>query len=643
MLMALLDILDCSMEDLIEPFAAAGAGGRPEEEGGRRRGQRRRPASQAGPHSRRAGGRDQPRRCERAVCDPIGLITELVAAAEPGLAAEQIRAVVTAVAGGRAKSRRLASALAERPAVLADGRSPAPRAVGDLLVALREAGARSVSPPCCARCGKQLRTFQRRGQDWYCAPCEQRAEPCAACGKVRPVSSRDRAGQPRCAKCPEADGRDPVTVIHGIITGLDPQASRDAVAAAVRRSAPRPSYQQKLAWALEDNPRLLTGEGIWRRCGRSRGWSKRCMPPGSAGIVRPACPGCHRVVRIDKPLDGVRVCRTCIAHARTEQCARCGARREPVTRDDQGRPLCANCFITDPANLETCIGCGRRRRVATAHPGRAAVLPLPHAAAADVLHLRPDHAVRHLPRHRPAVVPGLPAADGCLLGLRPPRADRLRHPGRSALRRLHPAPGLGRLPGLQRPRPSQPRPVRPLPDQPAPGRADGSARPRPAPRAAGPAPRARRRRAPRHGDALADQAVHRARAGRPCRGPHPADPPGPRRACPKPGPGPSAADARRRRRPARPRRGNDPARSLPGRADRLPARHRAATAAAPLPDLAPGQAAAQPQQRPARHPAAVPHDPPAGPRRRRVPGLARRPRPHPGQLPASRPGPLARR
>ena len=39
----------------------------------------------------------------------------------------------------------------------------------------------------------------------------------------------------------------------------------------------------------------------------------------------------------------------------------------------------------------------------------------------------------------------------------------------------------------------------------------------------------------------------------------------------------------------------------------------------PLPDLAPGQAAAQPQPGPARHLAAVPHDPPAGPRRRRVP------------------------
>ena len=85
-----------------------------------------------------------PGRCERAVSDPIGLVTELVAAVEPRLTPEQIRAVAAAVAGGRAKSRRLASALADRPAVLADGRSPAPRAVGDLLIALREAGARSV-------------------------------------------------------------------------------------------------------------------------------------------------------------------------------------------------------------------------------------------------------------------------------------------------------------------------------------------------------------------------------------------------------------------------------------------------------------------------------------------------------------------
>jgi len=305
-----------------------------------------------------------PGRGGRAVSDPVGLITDLVAAAEPRLGTEQVRTVVTAVAGGRAKSRRLASALAERHAVLADGRSPAPRAVGDLLVALRQAGAQAISPPRCARCARQLRSFQRRGQDWFCSACGQhRAEPCAACGTTRPVSSRDRAGRPRCARCPDTGGRDPVTVIYGIITGLDPGVSRDTAAAAVRRAAPRPAYQQQLAWALEEHPALLTGQGHRAPLRAIPRLIDLLHAAGGAGIVRPECPGCHRVVRIDKPLAGARVCRTCIARSRLEQCRRCGACREPVTRDDEGRPLCANCFITDPANQETCAGCGRRRRV----------------------------------------------------------------------------------------------------------------------------------------------------------------------------------------------------------------------------------------------------------------------------------------
>ncbi len=300
---------------------------------------------------------------DRAVSDPIGLIVDVVATVEHQLARERIRAVATAVAGGRAKSRRLAAALVERPAVLADGRSPAPRAVGDLLLALREAGATAVSPPCCAECGKQLRTFQRRGQDWYCAVCEQHTEPCAACGNTRQIHSRDRAGQPRCAKCPDVDGRDPIMVIHSLIAELDPDADRETIAAAVRRSAPRSSYQQKLAWALEAQPALLTGDGHLAPLRAIPRLVDLLHAAGVGGVVRPACPRCHRVVRIDKPLDGMRVCRTCIAHSRIEKCVRCGARREPVTRDDRGRPLCANCFITDPANLETCVHCGRRRRV----------------------------------------------------------------------------------------------------------------------------------------------------------------------------------------------------------------------------------------------------------------------------------------
>jgi hypothetical protein len=152
-------------------------------------------------------------------------------------------------------------------------------------------------------------------------------------------------------------------VIHHLIAELDPHADRETIAAAVRRCAPRPSYQRRVAWALEAQPGLLTGDGYLAPLRAIPRLIDLLAAGGVAGIVRPACPGCQRVVRIDKPLDGMRVCRTCIAHSRIEECVRCAARREPVTRDDQGRPLCANCFITDPANLETCLHCGRRRRV----------------------------------------------------------------------------------------------------------------------------------------------------------------------------------------------------------------------------------------------------------------------------------------
>lgn len=137
----------------------------------------------------------------RALSEPLCVVLDLINEAQPGLEAAVVADVVAAVAGGRAKRRRLAQALTERPEVLQDGRSPAPRVVGDLLIELRKAGA-VTSAPCCAGCGKHLRTMQRRGQDWYCSVCGPRREPCAGCGKTRPVESRDRQGQPRCSACP---------------------------------------------------------------------------------------------------------------------------------------------------------------------------------------------------------------------------------------------------------------------------------------------------------------------------------------------------------------------------------------------------------------------------------------------------------
>jgi hypothetical protein len=235
-----------------------------------------------------------PREQDRAIGDPVGLITDLITAADPGLAPDRIRSVVVTVAAGRAKSRRLAAALASRPAVLLDGRSPAPRAVGELLGALRAAGATAISAPCCAACGKYLQTFTRKAQDWYCGSCDHRA-PCAGCGQTKRVKVLDRDGQPRCAQCCDIDDRDPISVIHSVVADLDPQVDRHAVAAAVDQSCRQRAYQQKLAWAIESDPALLTGEAHRAPLRVIPRFVERLHAAGVAGIVLPTCPGCHRL------------------------------------------------------------------------------------------------------------------------------------------------------------------------------------------------------------------------------------------------------------------------------------------------------------------------------------------------------------
>ena len=70
-----------------------------------------------------------------------------------------------------------------------------------------------------------------------------------------------------------------------------------------------------------------------------------------------------------RPRDGVRLCRNCVASSRAVTCSRCGVVREAATRDERGQPLCPYCMICDPANLETCAGCDRRRIVSVRAPG----------------------------------------------------------------------------------------------------------------------------------------------------------------------------------------------------------------------------------------------------------------------------------
>jgi hypothetical protein len=298
-----------------------------------------------------------------AVEDLVAAITERVAQAETGLDRGVIEEIVAGFASTRSRIRRLAHALADRPAILTDGRSPAPVAAGDLLIALRAAGATALSAPVCATagCGKQLAVLQRRGQDWYCSGCYHagRNEPCAGCGRTRPVATRDQDGAPWCQGCIPRDGRDPADVVVSVVLGVDPGLDRGVVAAAVGQAAWQPRQRDRLARALRQRSDLLTGAGAAAPERSVLRLIDLLADAGATRIARPACPLCAVVKPLRNKRGGIFICWACHSAAAAVACSRCGHLRYPAVRDAAGAPVCSGCRARDPGNLEPCTGCGQ--------------------------------------------------------------------------------------------------------------------------------------------------------------------------------------------------------------------------------------------------------------------------------------------
>ncbi|GAA1890746.1 hypothetical protein GCM10009715_40470 [Paeniglutamicibacter psychrophenolicus] len=306
-----------------------------------------------------------PRSAARGVlADPVGFIVDMVAALESGLDRETILSVVAGVAGGRPKARRLARALSQRPELLTDGRSPAPRALGDLLISLGEAGAVRISAPVCTECRKPLKALQRKGENWYCGGCGPTPEPCTGCGNLRLVASRTRDGGARCMGCPIRNEPDPVGVVVQVVAAIDPGIGAETVRSAILAAAPQPGQRRRLAWALEDHPGLLTGDGAQAPVPTVLRLIELLCQSGAERIVRPPCPHCGRLLALIQPRNGLRLCRNCVAKSRRQPCAQCPAIAEPASRNEQGQPLCSHCS-SNPADHETCHRCGRRRQVST--------------------------------------------------------------------------------------------------------------------------------------------------------------------------------------------------------------------------------------------------------------------------------------
>jgi len=301
----------------------------------------------------------------RVTTDPVAVVVELVGALEPNLSPAVVEGIITTLAKGRATQRRLAQALSERPGLLTDGRSPAQRVVGDLLIALRQAGGDTHLAAMLCHLWEAPADLPAPWRATGTARCAGR-KPCRAAPVEDPrIGFRDRAGEPRCHGCPPDDGADPMEIILAVLAAADPGISAETVTAAVMAVTSRSGQRRQLAWALEDRPELLTGAGGEAAAPFGAALHRCALQQGRDRHRPAACPHCRRVIALSVCVDGVRVCRNCKAKARAVPCGRCGVRREPAIRDGDGRPLCPNCLITDPTNQEICVTCRRRRPVST--------------------------------------------------------------------------------------------------------------------------------------------------------------------------------------------------------------------------------------------------------------------------------------
>ena len=310
----------------------------------------------------------------RFLTHPVEVITELVAAVEPGLDPEVVMTAVRGITVHLGHQRRLARALHEDPSLLTSGRPEGPPTIAQLIRVLQRRGAGNLALPACARCGRVALLTQRDSQGQrVCGACDvtarQAAKPvaiCAVCGNTRRVTYRDRAGRPLCRYCPPERGLDHTAEIIGQICRVDSGLAEDRLRAVIERAVPSPGQRRQLAWDLEARPGLLTGAGV-EGSTRLAVLIEELVLAGACGIQPLACAFCGRVRRLRLRREQRLCCGRCYDAVRKKECAHCGRHLPVASRDLGGRPLCRNCTINEPYNLGECSRCGRLRPLGRRH------------------------------------------------------------------------------------------------------------------------------------------------------------------------------------------------------------------------------------------------------------------------------------
>ena len=246
-------------------------------------------------------------------------LVQCVIAADGSLPASEAAAAVDAVVTSPAVLRELAAALAADPDMLRHG---APPVAGRLAAELIARGSKTLTLPGCARCGRAGMPLYRTPGGGMCKPCTARqvTAACAHCGEVKPVVSRDAAGQRICERCRRRDRGHRQCGTCGQTASITVRA-RDGAPDICASCYRMPSA-------------VCSACGKYREC-------------NFAGSGHPVCPSCS-----PRPV---------------ARCARCGQDRPPQARWPEG-PVCDPCYTAALRHRAPCASCGQVRRL-VAPPG----------------------------------------------------------------------------------------------------------------------------------------------------------------------------------------------------------------------------------------------------------------------------------
>ncbi len=301
--------------------------------------------------------------------DPVftALTTE-IAAIERVLSPERIFEVVVGSFRQLPVARRTLDLLIASPGLLTDEAPETPPALASLLLRLHEAGALTVQPPRCARCGQQrlLRRVSPTGR--ICDPCGRRLEAltgaCVRCGQTR----RLQPAPGETAYCKRCWSEMKTEATARIIREV--RRHRRVAETVIRHALERmPSPRDRRVRLMLEL--VIHGEEWFNDPAAGTvlfGSFYDLLYQAGARLPERRCGGCGTTRTLTERVDGRVSCRRCYRIAHQTVCDGCSdvTNVERVLSD--GRRLCQRCTNKLPDENAVCVSCGNHRLIAFRGP-----------------------------------------------------------------------------------------------------------------------------------------------------------------------------------------------------------------------------------------------------------------------------------